>query len=267
MRKSTKRKMGNRFKNLYIGLVYFFLYLPIIVLVVFSFNQSKMNITFTGFTFKWYGSLFENRSLMEAFGNTVLIAIVSTVASAIIGTLAAVGMSRYKFKGKDLIDKLLYIPVVIPEIVLGIALLSVFSLIKLNLGLPTIMLSHITFSVPFVIITVRARLSGFDKSVEEAAMDLGANRFKTFTQVTLPIIAPGVISGTMLAFTLSLDDVIISYFTAGPGSNTLPLKIFSMIKTGVTPEVNVLSTLIMLATIIALAIATIIQVRNIKANS
>lgn len=264
MKRSNKRKINSVLKNLYIGLVYLFLFLPIIVIIIFSFNTSKMNVTFEGFTIKWYISMFSNRTLMEAFTNTLFIGIVSTLASGVIGTLAAVGMNKFKFKGKKVIEMLLYIPVVIPEIVLGIALLSVFSMISMSLGLFTIILAHITFSVPFVIITVRARLSGFDKSIEEAAMDLGANRFKTFTKITLPIIAPGVLSGVMLAFTLSLDDVVISFFTAGPGSNTLPLKIFSMVKTGVTPEVNALSTLIMLVTIIGLGCVTFSQIRKIK---
>jgi len=264
MKRSNKRKLGIISKNIYIALVHLFLFLPIIVLVLFSFNTSKMNITFQGFTTKWYIALFKNKALMEALFNTLIIAVSSTVVSGVIGTLAAVGMNRYKFKGKGIIDSLLYIPVVIPEIVLGISLLSIFSIANLKLGLFTIILAHITFSVPFVIITVRARLSGFDKSIEEAAMDLGANRFKTFTKVTLPVISPGVLSGVMLAFTLSLDDVVISFFTAGPGSNTLPLKIFSMVKTGVTPDVNALSTLIMLVTLLGLGFATLMQVKEIK---
>ena len=264
MKKSTKRKLGKVSENVFIVLVHLFLFLPIVVLVWFSFNTSKMNITFEGFTTKWYFQLFKNKPLMEALINTLIIAVTSTAISGVIGTLAAVGMSRYKFKGKTVLDSLLYIPVVIPEIVLGISLLSVFSIAHLSLGLPTIILAHITFSVPFVIITVRARLSGFDRAIEEAAMDLGANTFKTFMLVTLPIIMPGVLSGIMLAFTLSLDDVVISFFTAGPGSNTLPLKIFSMVKTGVTPDVNALSTLIMLVTVIGLAISTLLQVRSIK---
>lgn len=264
MKRATKRKVGMFSENIFIVLVHLFLFLPIIVIVLFSFNTAKMNITFQGFTTKWYIALFKNKALMEAFFNTLIIAVTSTIASGVIGTLGAVGMNRYKFKGKGIIDALLYIPVVIPEIVLGISLLSVFSLANFNLGLFTIILSHITFSVPFVIITVRARLSGFDKSIEEAAMDLGANRFKTFMKVTLPVIAPGVLSGVMLAFTLSLDDVVISFFTSGPGSNTLPLKIFSMVKTGVTPDVNALSTLIMLVTMLGLGFTTLMQVRSIK---
>lgn len=251
-------------KNLYIALVYLFLFLPIFMVVAFSFNDSKMNITWHGFTTSWYGALFQNSDLMEALVNTLIIAVTSTIVSTVIGTMASVGLQRYSFKGKNIIDNLLYVPVVIPEIVLGISLLSVFSIAKLPLGLFTIILAHITFSVPFVIITVRSRLSGYDMSVEEAAMDLGANRFKTFMKVTLPMISPGVISGMMLAFTLSLDDVVISFFTAGPGSNTLPLKIFSMVKTGVSPDVNALSTIIMVVTLLGLGVVTLLQVKAIK---
>lgn len=257
-----KKKIINISQDIYTLLVYIFLYLPIFVIIIFSFNTSKMNIFFEGITFKWYRELFSNRQLMEALKNTLIIAISSTILSGIIGTIAAVGMYRYKFKGKGLIDKLLYVPVVIPEIVMGISLLSFFSIIKIPLGLFSIILAHITFSIPFVIITVRARLSGFDKSLEEASMDLGASRFTTFFKITLPVIWPGVMSGVMLAFTLSLDDVIISFFTAGPGSNTLPLKIFSMVKTGVTPDVNALFTIIILVTFSIIVSVNLLKLRK-----
>lgn len=247
--KFLKGKIKKAFPNFYIGLIFIFLYLPIFVLIVFSFNTSKLNIFFEGFTFKWYGELFNNTDLLEAFKNTIIIAFFSTLSSGVIGTLAAVGMYRYKFKGKTLIDGLLYIPVVVPELVLGIALLSFFSLIQIPLGIFSLVLAHTSFCIPFVVLTVRARLNGFDISIEEAAMDLGASRLRTFIKVTLPVIWPGVMAGVMLAFTLSLDDVIISFFTAGPSSNTLPLKIFSMIKTGVSPDVNALFTIIILVTL------------------
>lgn len=261
---ASKRKLNNIWKNSYIALVFLFLYLPIFVVILFSFNSSKMNIVFQHFTFKWYGTFFRNRSLMHALENTLVVSIASTVLSTVIGTIGAVGLNRYNFKGKKIIDKLLYIPIVIPEVVLGIALLSIYSILNVPLGLTSIILSHVTFSIPFVVITVRARLSGFDKSLEEACMDLGANRMLTFRKVTLPIIMPGVLSGAMLAFSLSLDDVVISFFTCGPKSTTLPLKIFSMVKTGVTPEVDALSAVIMLITIIIISINTGIQVKKLK---
>ena len=180
----------------------------------------------------------------------------------IMGT--AVGMGKYRYFGKDIIDYLLYIPVVIPEVVLGIALLCVFSICQIPLGLFSITIAHATFCIPFVVFTVRARLAGFDGFLEEAAMDLGANRFQTFMKVTFPLLLPGVISGALLAFSLSLDDVIISFFVSGPNSITLPVKIFSMVKTGVTPEVNALSTIIMLVVMVAISLNTGAQVKKLK---
>ena len=250
-------------KNLFVGLVFFFLYLPIIILVVFSFNTSRMNILFEGVTFSWYKTLFSNSDLLEAFFNTMIIAVTSTIVSTIIGTIGAVGLNKYQFPFKGLINKLIYIPIVIPEIVLGISLLSMYTLMKLELGMFTLILSHIAFSIPFVIVSVRSVLSYEIKTYEEAAQDLGANSFKAFFLVTLPSIMPGVISGATLAFTLSMDDVVISYFTAGPGSNTLPLHIYSMIKTGITPDVTAMSTLMLLATVVILTSSAIIQSRKI----
>ena len=255
----------NKFlRNLFIILVFIFLYLPIAVLVIYSFNKAKTNIVFTGFTTKWYNELFKNRDLLEAFINTIIIAVTSTVTSTVIGTTAAVGLFKYKFFGKNFVNKLLYIPIIIPEIVLGIALLSVYTLMNLNLGMFTLILSHIAFSIPFVITSVRSTLSDTTKKIEEAAEDLGASKFKVFKEITLPLIRPGVISGATLAFTLSMDDVVISYFTAGPGSNTLPLKIYSMIKTGITPDVNALTSLMLLTVIIILTISIIYQSRKIR---
>ena len=260
--------MKHRFlKNCFIGLVFFFLYLPIIILVVFSFNSSRMNIVFEEFTTDWYRNLFSNGELIEAFINTMIIAISSTVVSTVVGTIGAVGLKNYSFPFKNIINKLLYIPIVIPEIVLGISLLSMYTLMKLELGMFTLILSHIAFSIPFVVVSVRSILTYEIKTYEEAAYDLGASRFKTFFLVTLPSIMPGVISGATLAFTLSMDDVVISYFTAGPGSNTLPLYIYSMIKTGITPDVNALSSLMLFVTIILLTGSALIQSRKIVGDS
>jgi len=251
-------------KNLFIILVFFFLYLPILVLVVFSFNTSKMNIVFEGFTLKWYQTLLKNRSLLEAFGNTLIVSFVSTTVSTIIGTLSAYALRKYQFFGKKLIVKLLYIPIVIPEIVLGISLLSVYTLFQLDLGLGTLILSHIAFSIPYVIISVKSVLDQLNPQLEDSAKDLGASPFRVFWNVTLPNLIPGITSGAMLAFTLSLDDVVISYFTAGPGSNTLPLKIYSMIKTGITPDVNALSTIILIVTLSILMFVTLKQVKRLR---
>ncbi|MBR1865759.1 MAG: ABC transporter permease [Lachnospiraceae bacterium] len=264
MEKKQKAKHG--VQNLVIGLVFIFLYIPIFVVILFSFNTSEMNIVFEGFTLQWYGSFFKNRTLMESLQNTLIIAAVSTIVSVVIGTLGAVGMSRYEFKGRKLVDMLLYVPIVIPEIVLGVAMLSIFSILNMPMGLLTMTLAHITFCIPFVVISVRASLAGMDKSLEEASMDLGASHVKTFLTVTLPLIMPGVISGATLSLSLSIDDVIISFFVSGPGSTTLPLKILEMVKHGVSPEVNALSTIITLIIIVAISLNTQSQIRKLRRN-
>lgn len=259
-----KKKKTNIINNLYMILIFMFLYIPIMVLIAFSFNQSKLNVVWTGFTFKWYHSLLHDSAILEAVQNSLFIAVISTLISTIIGTLAAIGMYRYKFKGKGIIDSLLYIPLVIPEIVMGISLLAFFSIVNIPLGKLSLIIAHVTFCIAYVVAVVKTRLDGFDNSVEEAAMDLGANPVKTFLNVTLPIIMPGVIAGGLMAFTLSLDDVIISFFVAGPGSTTLPLKIFSMVKFGVTPEINALSTIIIVFTMTVIFLALLL--RNININ-
>ena len=240
---------------IYTLLIYVFLYLPIIVLIVFSFNKSKLNSVWTGFTFKWYQSLFNNVAILTAMKNTLVIGIVSTAFSVIIGTITAVGIYKSKFKYKSLIEGFLYVPVVIPEIVLGIALLAFFSSIHIPMGIISLIIAHITFSISYVVIVVKARLDGIEPELEEAAMDLGATPKETFFKVILPIIMPGIAAGALLAFTLSLDDVIISFFVAGPSSATLPLKVFSMVKFGVTPEINALSTIMLLVTILVVVLS------------
>ncbi len=249
--KVKKEKRKKRIGIVFCTMVYLFLFLPIFVVVTNSFNATtrKPYLSWKGFTLDWYSKLWDNTALLESFGNTILIAVLSTVLSTIIGTLAAVGIYRYKFKGKGIINALLYIPVVIPEIVIGIALLTIFSNANIPRGMLTLVLSHVSFSVPYVIFNVRARLSGYDKSIEEASMDLGANRIVTFFEITLPVLAPGIAGGALLAFTLSIDDVIISYFVNGQ-TKTYPLKVMESIKSGVSPDVNALSTLVLLGTIV-----------------
>ena len=251
MNRKAKKKCKTGLGIGFCTLVYLFLFLPIAVIVVNSFNAttSKPYLSWKGFSVAWYGKLFENTALLQSFGNTMKIAIISTILSTIIGTLAAVGMYKYKFRGKGAIDALLYIPVVIPEIVLGISLLTLFSNTGIPRGMVTLVLAHITFCIPFVIFNVRARLAGYDNSIEEASMDLGANRIQTFLYITLPVLAPGIGGGALLAFTLSIDDVIISYFTNGQ-TKTFPLKVMESIKSGVAPDVNALSTLILIGTIL-----------------
>ena len=264
-------------------LVYFFLYAPIIVLIVFSFNASRTNIVFEGVVnqgpcgpFYWYCELFQNRSVIEATRNTLIIALTSTVVSTIIGTMAALALQRFDFFGKNASETALYFPIVTPEIVMGIGILVLFSAVfgwintmlalapgqRLTMGLGTVIVSHIAFSIPFVTLVVRARLHGFDNRLEEAAMDLGANEFTTFRKVTLPLIAPGVLAGAMLAFTLSLDDFIITFFTTGPGATTLPIYVYGLLRRVVTPEVNALSTIWILVVLTVVGISQWFQTRK-----
>ena len=244
-----------------LGLVFLFLYLPIIVLIVFSFNDSKLNIVFEGFTFDWYKALPLNNTLIEALKNTLIVSILSTLISTIIGTISAFGLYKFEFKGKNLINEILYIPIVMPDIVIGISLLSIYTLMNLSLGMVTLIIAHIAFSIPYVIVSVRSSLQGMNKNLEEASSDLGANNVQTFFKVTLPSIAPGIFAGALLAFTLSMDDVVISFFTSGPDSNTLPLYIYSMIKSGITPDVNAMFSIII---IIAMFVLTIYSTITFK---
>ena len=251
------------FLRAYAILTYCYLYLPILILVIFSFNSQKLNIHWEGFSMEWYSKLFQDQEVLLATQNTLVIALISTLVSTILGTLAALALHRYRFPGYQFAESSLYIAVIIPEVVMGIGLLVFFSQLKVNLGLSTITLSHIAFSIPFVTLVVRARLHGFDRSIEEAAMDLGANGLKTFWHVTLPTIMPGVLAGALLAFTLSLDDYVITFFTAGPGSSTLPLRIYSMIRHAVTPEINALSTLWVVTVFVILVVGRLLQRRQI----
>jgi len=250
--------------NICLFLVFMFLFLPICVLVVFSFNTSRLNIIFEGFTLRWYYELFNNPMLLEALWNTLIVAVISTVVSTIVGTMSSYALKKFDFFGKKFINELLYIPIVIPEIVLGISLLCIYALMKIELGMFTLILSHIAFSIPFVIINVNSVLDMMNPNLEEAASDLGASKIKTFFKVVIPSLLPGILSGAQLAFTLSLDDVVISYFTAGPDSNTLPLQVFSMIKTGVTPDVNALITIMLLIIFVTLFISMSFSLRRIR---
>jgi len=248
--------------RIYALFAFVYLYFPILILIIFSFNTQKINVRWEGFTLRWYGVLFNDQNVILATRNTLIIATVSTIVATIIGTMAALALQRYRFPGYNVAESGLYVPVIIPEVVMGISLLAFFASIGLALGLTSITLSHIAFSIPFVTLVVRARLHGFDRSIEEAAMDLGANEATTFWRVTLPTIMPGVLAGALLAFTLSLDDYVITYFTSGPGSTTLPLRIFSMVRFSVTPEVNALSTLWVLTIFVVLLIGQIAQRRQ-----
>ncbi len=247
--------------------LYTFLYLPLVVVTIYSFNTAQFGAGWTGFTTRWYRTLLESSVALSAARNTLVLGAVSTALSTLLGTLLGYGLHRYRFPGKQAVARLLYIPVFIPDIVLAVALLLFFSLIRARLGLfelgmTTMVLAHVTFQIPFVAVVVRARLVGLDPALEEAARDLGASGWQAFRHITLPLILPGVLAGGLLAFTLSLDDFVVSFFTCGPGSTTLPILIYSSVKRGITPDINALSTLLILLSILGTAAVTLIQHRR-----
>ena len=221
-----------------------FLYIPILLLIIYSFNESKLVTVWGGFSTKWYAGLLQNEQLMDAAWITLRVGIVSATLATILGTLAAIVLTRLgTFRGKTLFSGLIFAPLVMPEVITGLSLLLLFVALGLDRGFWTVVIAHATFSMCFAAVVVQSRLLDFDKSVEEAAMDLGATPVRTFFEVTLPIIAPAVISAWLLAFTLSLDDLVIASFTTGPGATTLPIKIYSQVRLGVTPEINAISTI------------------------
>ncbi len=241
--------------SVFAGLTLLFLYAPIAVVIVYSFNAARFGAGWSGFTTKWYFSLVENPAAISAAKNTFYLATISTVIATVLGTMLAFALERFQFRGKQWISGALYIPVFLPDIVFAAALLLFYSVTRnwlriFELGLTTMVIAHVTFQIPFVAIVVRSHLAGFDRSLEEAAGDLGANGWQSFRFVTLPLIFPGILAGSALAFTLSLDDFVVSFFTSGPGSTTLPILIYSSVKRGITPEINALSTLIIVASIV-----------------
>ncbi len=241
-----------------------FLYLPLLILALYSFNESRINAVWSGFTLNWYSSLFNNRRVLEALSNSLLVACIATVASTVLGTLGALALNRYQYRFKAVINGLLYLPILIPEIVMGLSLLVLFSQTAVPLGKISLTLAHITFCVSFVVITVNSRLEGMEPELEAAAADLYATPYQTFRYITLPLAMPGIIAGALIAFTLSIDDFIISFFVAGPNSTTLPLYIYAMVKRGISPEINALSTLMMLTTIALIVLAQFIQPSQAK---
>ncbi|MBW9116093.1 ABC transporter permease subunit [Rhizobium cauense] len=234
-----------RFNITSVVLGFAFLYLPIVLLVVFSFNESKLVTVWGGFSTKWYVSLLHNQALLDAAWVTIRVGLLSATAATILGTLAAIALVRYtRFRGRMLFSGMVYAPLVMPEVITGLSLLLLFVAIGFDRGFWTITLAHTTFTMCFVAVVVQSRLVSFDNSIEEAAQDLGAPPLRTFFEVTLPIIAPAVLSGWILAFTLSLDDLVITSFTSGPGATTLPMKIYSQVRLGVTPEINAVCTIL-----------------------
>ena len=234
-------------------LVYLFLYLPLTVVVIYSFNDSRLNAEWVGFTWRWYEVLFHDEEMIQAAINSILIAVGASLIATLLGTMAGIAMHRYRPK---VLPFLVITPVAMPEILLGVSLLLFFiQVLHLTLGLLSVLIAHITFCVGFVAIVVRARLAGMDESIFEAARDLGATPWQSFRLVTLPLIMPAVIAGALMSFTLSIDDFVITFFTAGVGVSTLPLQIYSMIQIAVTPEVNAVSTLLMLMTLAMILLA------------
>ena len=227
--------------------VYAFLYLPLLIVVIYSFNDSRLNAEWVGFTFDWYDKLLHNQELLQAAGNSLLIATISATIATLLGTLAGLAIHQFKLR---LLPGLVMAPIAMPDILMGVSLLLFFIILNMTLGLVSIVLAHITFCIGFVALSVQARISGIDQSLTEAARDLGATPWICFRRITLPLLAPGIIAGALMAFTLSIDDFVITFFVAGVGSSTLPLQIYSMVKTAVTPEVNAISTLLMLLTLL-----------------
>jgi len=247
--------MSRRSPWLWLGgfLAYAFLYAPLVIVVAYSFNDSRLNAEWVGFTLSWYEKLFGNEKMLKAAWNSLVIGLTASAVSTVLGTMAGYAMYRYKMR---LLPVLVLAPIAIPEILMGVSLLIFFVMLNITLGMVSIVLSHIAFCVGFVAIVVRSRLTGMDESLTEAARDLGATPWQAFRLVTLPLIMPGVVAGALMAFTLSIDDFVITFFTAGVGSSTLPLQIYTMVKIAVTPEVNAVSTLLMLLTLALILIAS-----------
>jgi spermidine/putrescine transport system permease protein len=245
---SRETRGGSLPLTLFSVFIYFFLYAPILVLVVFSFNAGRLTAEWQGFTFHWYAKLLQNPQILSALRNSLVVAGASTVACTLLGTAAALAFHKHRFTRQATMDALITLPIVVPEIVLASSLVLLFAAVGLRLGFLTVILAHIAFSVSYAVVVVRARLTGFDRSLEEAAMDLGAGPWATFWKVTLPGIAPGVLAAALLVFALSIDDYVITSFVAGVGATTLPIQIYSMVRTGISPEINAVSTLILAAT-------------------
>ncbi len=266
------RSIGSWLLGLNAALVFAFLYLPILILVLFSFNASRFGASWTGWTLDWYRELFADRRIADAFRTTMIIAVISTAVSTVLGTMLALALERYRFRGRTSLDATIYLPVVIPDIVMAVSLLAFFSLLfrllntvlglGVRTGLGTVIISHIAFNISFVAVTVRTSLRNFDMRLEEAAQDLGATPWQTFRRVTLPLIMPGILGGALIAFTLSLDDFVVTFFTAGPGVNTLPLEVYGRVRRSITPEINAVSTLMLLASVILVVVSLLVQRRR-----
>lgn len=252
-------KKNSKFANVYLGLIFFLMYVPIVVVIIFSFNESKLPVAFTGFSLKWYEELFRNDAMLEALVNSLILGVLSCLVSAVIGTLGAVGLSRIHWKSKGALEYISILPLMTPEIILGMVMMAFFYALGLPFGMLTLLIGHTVFCVPYILMEVKARLVGMDPSLEEAAMDLGAGPFRAFWDITLPLIMPAVISGSLLAFAMSMDDVVISIFINGPRLSTLPIKVYTQLKTGVAPQINALCTIMLAVTLVVFGLWTLIR--------
>ncbi|AKB06302.1 spermidine/putrescine ABC transporter permease PotC [Vibrio cholerae] len=256
--------MGRSIRFSFMSLVYLFLYLPIIVLIANSFNENKFGIKWGGFTTKWYHALMNNDSLMQAAWHSINVAVFSATAATLIGSLTAVALFRYQFKGKKVVSGMLFVVMMSPDIVMAISLLALFLVMGAKLGFFTLLIAHITFCLPFVVVTVYTRLNGFDVKMLEAAKDLGAGEWVVLKKIILPLAKPAVAAGWLLSFTLSLDDVIISSFVTGPTYEILPLKIYSMVKVGISPEVNALATVMLVVSLVLVVASQLLAREKVK---
>lgn len=253
----TKKK--TKAPVIYLGVITFIMYIPIILTIIYSFNESKISSIWGGFSLKWYEELFADRDMKEALINSLILGGASCLLSVIIGTSGAIGMHKWKNRANDVISYFSMMPIMIPEIILGMVFLAAFSFMGLPFGMLTLIIAHTTFCVPYIFMTVRARLVGMDPSIEEAAKDLGASQMHIFFDITLPAIVPAILSGMLLSFAMSFDDVVISIFVTGPTVNTLPIKIYTRMKAGVTPEINALAVIMLAVTILIFMAASLIS--------
>lgn len=244
--------------NAYLTLIYLFFYIPIVILIIYSFNEAQYSLLWHGFSWRWYEELFADKDLWIAVWHSLVLGVFAASIATGIGSLAAVSLYRYRFMGRKLLYGLIFILILTPDIVMGISLLILFSALKISLGFWSLLLAHITFCIPFVVVTVYSRMVSFDEYIFEAAKDLGAKDSVIFTQIILPLLWPAMLAGWLLSFTLSLDDVIISYFVTGPGFEILPLKIYSMVRLGVKPEINALCSVTFVLTLLLVLISQVI---------
>lgn len=248
--------------NIYLAIILCVLFIPILLVVIYSFNESKLSSVWGGFSLKWYIALFRDKAMFEALINSIILGVLSCFCAGIIGTLGAIGMARTKSRFNSPVEYISTLPIMIPEIILAMVFLAFFSLISIPFGMTTLVIAHTAFCVPYIFMMVKARLVGMDKSLYEAAKDLGASELRAFIDITLPLITPAIISGMILSFAMSFDDVIISIFVTGVNVNTLPIKIYTQMKTIVTPEINALCTLMLGATIALVVISSIVSKIN-----